>query len=294
MIKIVLFCIFASCLVGSPYADSIEIKYNQLRKGSALDHYAIDLIKFLIEVSGEKARFIPIEDTGSQTRRQLLMQRGVYDVDWFGATTNIESFVVPIRYPILRGLLGHRVFITNKETRALLNTDMSFNQLIKFSLIQGQGWGDVLILKNGGFTKVKTIADFNALFKMIEVNRSSLFPRSIIEPYQELGERCSLNENHECTDKNLLIDDKLLLIYKLPMFIFVSPKRQDLIKILNSAFENHYEEFLVFFNNHPLIKEALKKLNNRTVFKMHGINTLSDETLNIPDKYWMDTYTNPF
>ena len=78
------------------------------------------------------------------------------------------------------------------------------------------------------------------------------------------------------------------------MFIFVSPKRQDLIKILNSAFENHYEEFLVFFNNHPLIKEALKKLNNRAVFKMHGINTLSDETLNIPDKYWMDTYTNPF
>ena len=60
---------------------------------------------------------------------------------------------------------------------------------------------------------MKTIADFNALFKMIEVNRSSLFPRSIIEPYQELGERCSLNENYECTDKNLLIDDKLLLIY---------------------------------------------------------------------------------
>ncbi len=294
MIKISLFCILASCFVGSSCADSIEIKYIQAREGSALDQYGIDLINFLIEVSGEKAHFIPIEDTGSQTRRQLLMQRGVYDVDWFGGTTNIESLVVPIRYPILRGLLGHRVFITNKETRALLNTDMPFNQLIKFSLIQGQGWGDVLILKNGGFTKVRTIADFNALFKMIEVNRTSLFPRSIIEPYQELGKRCSLNENYECTDRNLLIDDKLLLIYKLPMFIFISPKRQDLIKIFSSAFENHYEEFLVFFNNHPLIKDSLKKLNNRTVFQIHGTKTLSNETLNIPNKYWMDTYTKPF
>jgi nitrogen fixation protein len=291
MIKIALFCILTSCLVGSAYADSIQIKYSQSRKGSALDQYAIDLVKFLIEISGEKGRFIPIEDTGSQTRRQILMQKGVYDVDWFGGTTNIETLVVPIRYPILRGLLGHRVFITNKETSAILNAEIPFTELKEFKVIQGQGWGDVLILKNGGFTKVRTIADFDSLFKMIEVNRSSLFPRSIIEPYNELGERCHLNENDECTDRNLLVDDKLLLIYKLPMFIFVSPERPDLIKIFNDAFENHYEEFLVFFNNHPLIKDALKKLNNRSVYQMNGINTLSNETLKIPDKYWMDTYT---
>jgi len=294
MIKIALFCILIFSLVGSSYADSVQIKYIKARKGSALDQYGIDLVKFLIEVSGEKAHFIPIEDTGSQTRRQLLMQEGYYDIDWFGSTKKVDTLVVPIRYPILRGLLGHRVFITNKETRVLINSEMSFNQLIKFSIIQGEGWGDVMILKNGGFTKMKTIADFNSLFKIIEVNRSSLFPRSIIEPYQELDERCSLNENYECTDRNLLIDDKWLLVYKLPMFIFVSPKRQDLIKIFNSAFENHYEEFLVFFNNHPLIKDALKKLNNRTVFQIHGTKTLSNETLNIPDKYWMDTYTKPF
>ena len=293
MIKIALFCILTSCLIGSAYADSIQIKYSQSRKGSALDQYAIDLMKFLIEVSGEKVNLIPIKDTGSQTRRQLLMQKGVYDVDWFGGTTEIETRVVPIRFPILRGLLGHRVFITNKETSAMLNVDMPFDELNKMSVIQGQGWGDVLILKNGGFTNVRTIADFNSLFKMIEVNRSSLFPRSIIEPYNELSERCSLNENDECTDRNLLVDDKLLLIYKLPMFIFVSPKRQDLIKIFNYAFESHYEEFLVFFYNHPLIKDALKKLNNRSVYQLNGVNTLSNETLNLPDKYWMDTYSNP-
>ena len=293
MIKVALFCILASCLISTSYADSIQIKYSQPRKGSALDQYAIDLVKFLIEVSGKKGRFISIEDTGSQTRRQLLMQKGVYDVDWFGGTINIETLVAPIRYPILRGLLGHRVFITNRETSAILNTGIPFTELKKLKVIQGQGWGDVLILKNGGFTKIRTIADFDSLFKMIEVNRSSLFPRSIIEPYNELGERCSLNEHDECTDRNLLVDDKLLLIYKLPMFIFVSPKRPDLVKIFNSAFENHYEEFLVFFNNHPIIKDALKKLNNRAVYQLNGTDVLSFETLNIPDKYWMDTYTKP-
>ena len=281
-----------SCVVCSSSVYSIEIKYIQARQGSLLDQYAIDLIKFLINVSGEEVSFIPMNDVGSQTRRQLLMKQGNYDVDWFGATQKVEMLVVPIRYPMFRGLLGHRIFITNKETRPLLNSNTPFNELKMFNIIQGQGWGDVLILKAAGFTHVDTIASFNNLFNMIELNRASLFPRSIIEPYGELSNRCNLNDNYVCTDKNLLIDDKLLLIYKLPMFIFVAPQRKDLIRIFNSAFENHYEEFLVFFNNHPLIKSALKNLKNRSIYQIKGNNALSEETRNIPDKYWMEAYSS--
>ena len=219
MIKVALFCILASCLISTSYADSIQIKYSQPRKGSALDQYAIDLVKFLIEVSGKKGRFISIEDTGSQTRRQLLMQKGVYDVDWFGGTINIETLVAPIRYPILRGLLGHRVFITNKETSAILNTGIPFTELKKLKVIQGQGWGDVLILKNGGFTKIRTIADFDSLFKMIEVNRSSLFPRSIIEVQKEFNEQKNLS---------ITIDTNSLLHYPTAYFFYVNKMNKTL------------------------------------------------------------------
>ena len=292
MIKCTLFCVLFSCVVCTSSVCSIEIKYIQARQGSLLDQYAIDLIRFLINESGEEVSFIPVKYVGAQTRRQLLMKQGNYDVDWFGATQQIEKLVVPIRYPMFRGLLGHRVFITNKETRPLLNTGIPFKKLKMFNIIQGQGWGDVVILKGAGFTHVDTIANFNNLFKMIELNRASLFPRSIIEPYGELANRCDLNDNDVCTDKNLLIDDKLLLIYKLPMFLFVAPHRQDLIRIFNSAFENHYEEFLVFFNNHPLIENSLKKLKNRSIYQIRGNNILSKETHNIPDKYWMKTYSS--
>ena len=292
MIKSAFFWLLFSCLVYLPSVYAIEIKHVQARKGSLLDQYAIELINFLINVSGEKASFIPISDVGSQTRRQLMMKQGAIDVDWFAATPQVETLVVPIRYPILRGLLGHRIFITNKETSAFLNSDIPFNDLKKLNVVQGQGWGDVLILESGGFTHINTLADFNALFKMIESNRSSLFPRSIIEPYGELADRCNLDEKYVCTDKNLMIDDKLLLIYKLPMFIFVSPKRQDLINLFNSAFENHYDEFLIFFNNHPLIKDTLKKLKNRSIYQIKTNELLSHETINIPDRYWMDTFSS--
>jgi hypothetical protein len=77
MIKIALVCILIFSLVVPSYADSIQIKYSESRKGSALDQYALDLVKFLIEVSGNKGHFIPIEDTRSQTRRQLLMQKAL-------------------------------------------------------------------------------------------------------------------------------------------------------------------------------------------------------------------------
>ncbi len=284
-------CFVLVASIVCPYSISaLEIKHISLREGSQLDQYAVDLLKFIVEVSGEEAELVPFVDSGSQTRRQLQMMRGSYDVDWFGATEEIESRVVPIRYPILRGLLGHRVFITNRETYSVINRAMPFSELKTFGLIQGQGWGDIVILANSGFKKISVTADYDNIFRMIQSNRASLFPRSIVEPYGELSSRCSLDRSNRCTDKNMMVDDKLLLVYKLPMFFFISPHRQDLVKMFNSAFENHYDEFLVFFRNYPLVKDALSKLENRSVFRINENNFLSEETNRIDDFYWLETY----
>ena len=284
----IIYALFLSCFLSSSFSYAIEIKHVALREGSTLDQYALDLLKFLIEVSGEQVQFETFDIFGAQTRREILLQEGDYDIDWLGATKDIESRVTPILYPIFRGLLGYRIFITNKETSKTLKRGMPFDELKNYNLIQGQGWGDVAILKDGGFSQVRTIANFENIFNMIDLTRVDLFPRAIIEPYGELRSRCNLDNKYVCTDKNMRIDDKLLLIYKLPMLYFVSPERQDIIKLLNTAFEEHYNDYLTFFNNHPLIKDALSKLKGRSIYHIKENSSLSEETNMIADKYWLN------
>lgn len=273
----------------SQQAICIDIRHAQAREGSTLDQYAIDLIKFLVKRSGQSGNYIPYQPPGSQTRKEFQLNSGDYDIDWFGSTSEIEGRAIPIRVPIFRGLLGYRVFITNATTSNKLYKDMPLAELQKFKLIQGQGWGDIAVLQSGGYNNIKSISNFKNIFKMIEHERVDLFPRSITEPYGELGSRCNLSNDFKCKDKNMLIDDKLMVVYKLPMFFFVSPKRKDLIKLISNAFENDYEAFLEFFNNHPLIKDALNKMQNRSIYTITNNQSLSADTNNIPDKYWLRT-----
>ncbi len=282
-----LFAFFVSFCLSSLSVSAIEVKHAALRSGSVLDQYSVELLRFLIELSGEKADLQPYSAAKAQTRKELQIQEGDYDVDWLGATAEIESRITPIRFPILRGLLGHRVFITNNEVSAKLQKGMPLAELQAFKVIQGQGWGDVPILEGGGFVNMKTVANFESIFKLVDGGRADLFPRSVIEPYGELGARCALDEHYRCSDKNMLVDDKLLVVYKLPMYFFVSPKRQDLIDLLNNAFTHHYDQFLEFFNNHALVKDSLKKLEGRTVYTIEKNASLSDETNALAEQFWL-------
>lgn len=267
---------------------ALDIRHPELRGGSVLDQYSIDLIKHVVAKSGQDLNLIPFKAANAQSRKEIQLQSGEYDIDWFGATADIEKRVSPIRYPILKGLLGNRVFITNKSTYDELNRDMSKSDVQRFKLIQGTGWGDVPILQGGGFTNLTTTANFENIFKMVDGGRVDLFPRSIIEPYGELANRCNLNSHNHCRDKNLLVDDKLLVVYKLPMFFFISPKRTDLIELFNGYFENNYDDFETFFKSHPLVQDSLKKLEGRTVYNIEKNNSLSPATNQLPDKYWLN------
>ncbi|GLQ30856.1 hypothetical protein [Litoribrevibacter albus] len=267
---------------------ALDIRHPELREGSVLDQYSIDLIKHVAAKSGQELKLISYKAAKAQSRKEIQLQKGEYDIDWFGATADIEQRVSPIRYPILKGLLGNRVFITNKVTYGKLKRDMSMSDVQQFKLIQGTGWGDVPILQGGGFSNLTTTASFENIFKMVDGGRVDLFPRSVIEPYGELASRCSLDSHHQCSDKNLLVDDKLLVVYKLPMFFFVSPKRTDLIDLFNGYFENNYDDFEAFFQSHPLVQDSLKKLEGRTVYNIEKNNSLSAKTNQLPDKYWLN------
>lgn len=275
-------------LLFSTNAWTIDIKHSKARQGSVMDEYAIDLIQYLVEVKGETANLTPYEGSPSQPRKEIQLRTGQLDIDWFGGSIIDERRVDPIRYPIFRGLLGFRIFITNHSVGEILGKNTSEEELKNLRLVQGEGWGDVDVLRAGGFRKINTLPDFDSLFKMISIHRADLFPRSIIEPYGELASRCHLLDNNRCKDQNLMIDSNFLVVYKFPLFFFVSPKRPDLRVLLTSAFRDHYDKFLSFFNSHPLVKSSLLKMKGRKRIKIESTDHLSEKTKALEDKYWIN------
>ncbi|WBA08864.1 hypothetical protein [Salinivibrio kushneri] len=264
-------------------ASNTTIVHPEPRAGSALDLYAIELIEFLAEKSGESVTLQAFDgQIGSQSRKVEMLKQGKLTVDWLGADRTLESELIPIRYPVFRGLLGHRLFITNQATEPQLAQINSAGDLQSLTMTQGQGWADVKVLNSAGF-RVREISSFENIFKVVDTGRADLFPRALIEPFSELAERPQYG--------NLLVDPHLMLIYRFPMFLFVSPQHADVAEMLNRAFEAAYQDgsFIEFFNNAPLVKETFEKANisERTVIRVDNPH-LSNETQAIPDTFWLD------
>ena len=74
--------VLLSCL--SQQTLAIDIRHAEARKGSSMDQYAIDLIRFIAEKSGESVNLIPHKVPNSQTRRELQLSAGKYDIGFFG------------------------------------------------------------------------------------------------------------------------------------------------------------------------------------------------------------------
>lgn len=271
-------------LFSATSTSAVEIIHPIPRDGSELDKYAIELIGFLANKSGQQVTIKPYSrPVNSQSRKVQLLKEGKMTIDWFGADKKLESQLVPIRYPVFRGLLGHRIFITNKTTQAKLSNVATKTELEKLSMIQGEGWADVGVLSAGGF-KVKEVPSFESIFKIVDAGRADLFPRAVIEPYSELAQRKQY--------PNLVVDSQLMLVYKFPMFLFVSPTAENkaVVDLLNSGFEKAYQDgsFVEFFNNSALVKKTFEQaqMKQRRVFNIPNPN-LSDDTRNIPDKFWL-------
>jgi len=284
MKKTILSSIIVLFLISNVY--SMDITLPVLRKGSDLDRYAYDLIIMLLKKTGEDVNMSHLKNVANQSRKVALMKKGKLDIDWYGVDQKLEKELIPIRFPIFKGLLGHRIFITNKKFAENEIPKIKTKQdLAKHVMLQGRGWGDVAVLRAGGF-EVKEVGSYETIFKWTNMGREGhLFPRAVVEPYGEL-------EARKANLTNLVIDDQIMVIYKFGMFFFVSPKNPKLAKILNDNFSKAQEDgsFDNYFANSDYIKSVLKQSEMATrkhIFRIDNPN-LSSETNSIPSKYWLD------
>ena len=120
------------------------------------DHYwqllmqtlAIDFGPFVLREAG-----LPMTELRSM--QELESGRGTITALMHGNVADYERRLMPIRFPLDKGLLGYRVFLISGEMQSKLDLVRGLDDLHRYRIGQGREWGDVTILRQAGLTVVE-------------------------------------------------------------------------------------------------------------------------------------------
>lgn len=266
---------------GSTFA--VEIKLPFMSRYAERDAYQIGLLKLILEKTEVKYKITTLSTNWTQARIIAELKRGSDKINlyWMGTSTKLERDLLPIRFPIYRGLLGYRIFIIHKDDQVKFKNIKTLSDLQKYKGAQGLGWADIEILEHSGLKQYTTL--YESIFKMINKGgRVDYFSRGISEAFAEVDLR---------KDKlpNLHIENKLLLVYPFAMFFFTGRTNQELAGILEYGFRKAYEDGSLnnYFYNHPAVKKVFKQtiIDNRVQIDIPN-PLLTPESEALPNKYW--------
>jgi hypothetical protein len=196
-----------------------------------------------------------------------------------------EEDLIPIRIPVMKGILGNRIFLIKKQSQARFNEVKTLEELKKLQAGLGHDWSITSIFKENGF-KVVTWSSYEGLFGMLDAERFDYFPRGINEAPVEYLQR---KEKYP----NLHIEESILVNLPLPVYFFVTPKKPRLARRvergLNIMIEDGSFDIIFLKFNKDMINGL--NLSNRKIFKMVN-NDLSAKTPLDRKELWLDL-SNP-
>jgi hypothetical protein len=177
---------------------------------------------------------------------ELETGKGSITVLVHGNVADYERRLLPIRFPLDKGLLGYRVFLIRGEMQSKLDLVAGLDDLRRYSIGQGREWGDVTILREAGLTVVEGTS-YEGLFPMLAAGRFQLFSRSVVEVGEELARE---RPGHP----EFAIERHLMLYYPLTRYFYVtrSPAGDALARriseglermLKNGRFDRMFEDF---------------------------------------------------
>lgn len=261
------------------HAQSNVIRINGAADGNS--SYVMEILNLALSKLDTRYE-LKIDNTPvTQARNMDDVASGRMDLLWAATNMEMEEMLLPIRIPLYRGLLGHRIFIIRPESQAQFDQVKTFEDLKKFSFGQGTTWADSSILESNGLKVIRT-NKYPSLFYMLDGGRFDAFPRGVQEPWAELE-----------TNKNLplTVEKRIMLVYRMPLYFFTkhgnTKLAADLELGLNRAIaDGSFNE--VFFR-HPIVRSAIEQSNmhDRIAFMIDN-PTLPKETPLEREELWFD------
>ena len=243
--------------------------------------YAVAMIKLALDHMDTKYNVDVGKENMTQARANEEVKTGKLDLIWTTTDKATEEELEPIRIPLFKGLLGCRIFIINKKNQHKFDQVKTFEDLKKLTYGQGKTWADGKILEANGLTVIKTYK-YDNLFYMVDGDRFDAFPRGVHEPFGEIEKR---------PDLNLGVENSILLIYKMDLYLYTRKENRKFAKELEEGFNKAIADgsFDQLFYSSPQVKDIMEKANmkNRKVFYLEN-PTLHKDTPLDRKELWAD------
>lgn len=258
-------CLFL--LVGHLcHAETIIRYQDNSQSVKSYSPYFIGQLKLALEHTVEEfgeVTFVPLSVSMSTERKFLSLSTGVTDIMWTTTTKEREEQALAIKIPLLKNMLGKRIFVIRKKDQAKFSSIRTLAELANFTAIQGNGWPDVINMRNAGLT-VETMEWHPNMHRLVVDSIVDYYPRSVLEVLDEFS---SVN------NPQLIIEQDLLLSYHLSNYFFVAKNNTKLAKRVELGLQKSMQDgsFETFFNQYPGHLAALSLLKNRRTFDLEKL-----------------------
>jgi len=138
-----------------------------------------------------------------------------------------ETKALAIRVPILKGLLGYRIFLIRRHDIDKFKKIESLDQLQILKAGLRQQWSTTEAMSRLGF-QIVTGNNYEGLFAMLMANRFDYFPRGVNEIFREYNLRSKKLPG-------MVIEPHLALYLPQPNYIFVSKKYPGIAQRIESG-----------------------------------------------------------
>lgn len=271
----VFFIVISSSAVSAE--RTLRFNYSEDANG----RYAVGLLKNALQRDTDFWKYESLDGEISQARMIELVRSEKLDVMWAATNKKMEKTLLPVRIPLYKGLLGHRIFIIHKNNQSRFDAIREKDDFKNISMGQGTTWADTGILLSNGFNVIKA-NKYESLFYMVDGGRFDAFPRGVQEPWNEISSRPELE---------LTVEKNLMLIYRMPFYLFVSKNNALLAQKLESGLREMIADgsFHDYFINDPTVQDVVEKSNlkNRLSFPLDN-PTLPKETPINEAQLWLD------
>lgn len=231
-------------------------------KSNVQTDYMTGLLKLALSYSDKSYLFSSTSEVYSRPRVMESVKSGAISVMWGGTSEEMERDFLPIRIDAYRGLMNHRLLFIRQGDQARFDRINTLEDLKQIRFGQGRSWQDASILESAGLQVIKATKK-PSLYHMLDGGRFDAFPRGANEVWTELA---------AFPDLKLTVEKKLVLIYPLPTYFFVTTKDPELAKDIEFGLESAIKDgaFNKYFYGSAEVQEALGKadLANRRAIRI--------------------------
>lgn len=207
-----------------------QIIFTRSFADDAYGHYHTQVLRRILALTPEfgNAEAVPHPQPMPQARQILKLQSGEGHIMWSATSDEREQQLLPVRFPLLQGLAGYRVLVIHKYKQYKFNADIGDDTLRSYLGVQGADWPDLTVLQYNGFKAEGSPWSlwFTSMFIAVEKGLVDYFPRNVLEVASEMA---------RYQDRNIKIEDNLLLRYANYEYFFVSPNHPELVSRIQTG-----------------------------------------------------------